>query len=117
MRQLDDALRAAGLAPALLAEGVKMATVNLMKDEHGGRFPPAEAYPPAARLIAYCALGAEMFGRENGAGPARAVEERIEAASAAGEGLDADLLLLMLHAQLVQPDVRENFGLSAENER
>jgi hypothetical protein len=114
LRQLDGALRAAGVHPALVPEGVKLAAVNLMKDEHGGAMPPAEAYAPAARLLAYCILGAEQFEGIEGGDARMAVERRIETASDAGEGLDASLVLLLVHAKLIRPEVVAAFDLRAE---
>ena len=43
-----------------------------------------------------------------------AVEARIDAAVAAGDSLDARLLLLALHADLIQPDVVERYDLRAD---
>lgn len=113
LRQLDQALRAVDLHPALVPEGVKLTVVNLMKDTFGDE-PAAETYLPAASLVAYCALGAEGFLAANGDTALDAVETRIQAAIDAGAGFDADLLLLMLHARLIQPSVVQHFGLSAD---
>jgi hypothetical protein len=52
LRRLDAALRAVDLHPALVPEGVKLALVNLLKDQHGDE-PPLKAYAPAAALFAY----------------------------------------------------------------
>lgn len=114
LRQLDAALRTVDLHPALVPEGVKLTIVNLLKDHFDVDEPPAHAYAPAACLVAYCALGAGAFAAANGEPPAIAVERRIEAATAAGAGHDADLILLCLHAGLIQPAVVDRFDLSAE---
>lgn len=113
LRQLDQALRAVDLHPALVPEGVKLTVVNLLKDAHGDE-PPAGAYPPAAALVAYCALGAEAFLAANGDDALASVEARIAAALAAGSGVDADLVLLMHHARLIQPSVVAHFDLSVD---
>lgn len=122
LRRLDAGFRAVDLHPALVPEGVKLALVNLMKDawsEGGpgdgpGRGPPAEAYPPVAHLFAYCLVGPDLFSQANGPEAAAGAEARIEAALAAGEGFDADLILLALHARLASPKVVEKFDLRAE---
>ena len=114
LRQLDGALRAHDLHPALVPEGVKLTIVNLLKDHFDSDDPPDHAYAPAAGIVAYCALGAEAFERANGREPTNAVEHRIEAAIATGAGHDADLILLCLHAGLIQPSVVARFELSAE---
>lgn len=113
LRQLDAALRAADLHPALVPEGVKLATVNLMKD-HWPEDPPASAYPAVAALLAYCVAGPETFEMANGRDPKDEAERRIENALDAPESLDAQLVLLALHAKLMNADVIERFDLSAD---
>ena len=114
LRRLDEALRGADLHPALVPEGVKLAIVNMMKDLWTQQEPPAGAYPPVAALFSYCLVGPDLFAGSNGPEAAAAAEARIEAALDAGEGMDADLILLALHARLASPKVVEKFGLSAE---
>lgn len=114
LRQLDRALREADIHPALVPEGVKLALVNLMKDCWEGAEPPAEAYPHVAGLFAYCIAGPDAFARANGPDARDRAEARIEAAVEAAEGLDADLVLLALHARLIEAGVVERFGLSAD---
>ncbi|WP_157020288.1 hypothetical protein [Mesorhizobium xinjiangense] len=115
LRQLDAALHALDLHPALVPEGVKLTIVNRMK-EHGEEEPPPHAYPFTAAMVAYCALGRDVFEAANGAGPGLAVEARIEAALTAGEGFDAEMILLAMHAGLIEPGVVERFGLTAESD-
>jgi hypothetical protein len=56
-------------------------------------------------------IGADGFAAANDAVLAGRVEHRIEAALAAGTSLDAQLVLLTLHAKVIQPSVVETFGL------
>lgn len=116
LRHLDRALRVVDLHPALVPEGVKLTIVNLMKDAWPDSDPPAEAYPPLAGLFAYCVVGREAFVRVNGEERLSDVETRIERALEGEESLDAQLVLLALHARLVNPEVIERYGLSAEEE-
>ncbi len=113
LRQLDAALRAVDLHPALVPEGVKLTVVNLMKD-HWRDEPPASSYPPVAELFAYCVAGPETFERVNGGMRAREAERRIENALEAPDGLDSQILLLALHAKLMNADVIDRFDLSAD---
>lgn len=113
LRQLDAAFRAFDLHPALAPEGVKLAIVNLMKDHAGDEAePPAHAYPWVAGLFCYCVLGEGAFIHANGEEKARDAEARIEAALESGEGLDAELILLALHARLIQPGIVDRFDIS-----
>jgi hypothetical protein len=112
LRQLDDALRAVDLHPALVPDAVELAVVRLLAAETGGSQAPD--YAAAAELIGYCMIGAEAFAGANDDALAEAVETRIDAAIARGDGLDAQLLLLLLHAGVVQPSVIERFGLAID---
>jgi hypothetical protein len=58
-------------------------------------------------------VGAEAFAHANGAEVTQQVEERIDAALRAEDSLDAKLVLLTLHAKVIQPSVIEQFGLAA----
>ncbi len=113
LKQLDTALRTADLHPALVPEGVKLTIVNLMKD-HWRDEPPASAYPPLASLLAYCVIGPEAFGDVNGADSAMDVERRVEAALDRPDSLDAQVVLLALHAKLLNAAVVDRFGLSVD---
>jgi hypothetical protein len=118
LRQLDQALRTVDVHPRLVPEAVKLTVCALLKDRAGGDDPPPHAYRPAAEIVGYCMIGAEAFAGANTVELALAVERRIEAALEAGDSLDAQLVLLTLHARVIQPGVVERFQLeSAEEER
>lgn len=112
LQRLDIALRAVDLHPSLVPEGVKLTIVNMLKDAFPGQEPPEPAYASVAALFAYCLVGPDIFGDANGDMLLAAAEERIDAALEAGEGTDADLILLALHARLVSPVVVEKFDLT-----
>ena len=114
LRQLDQALRAADLHPALVPEGVKLALVNLIKDHFDSDDPPAGIYPHAALLLAYCMVGPAVFEEANGAAALAEAQARIDAAVASGDGPDAGIVLLAHHARLLQPEVVERHGISVE---
>ncbi len=112
LRQLDDALRAVDLHPALVPDAVKLAAVRLLEAARPAAGPAD--YARLAELIAYCLIGAGNLTAANDEALARTVEARIEAAVAAGDNLDARVVLLLLHAGLVQPGVVSRYGLSVE---
>jgi hypothetical protein len=58
-------------------------------------------------------IGANGFAGANDVDLTLAVEQRIEAALDAGDSLDAQLVLLVLHARVVQPSVVDRFGLES----
>lgn len=113
LRELDAALRAADLHPALVPEGVKLTIVNLMKDRWPDE-PPAEAYPPVAKLFAYCVAGPDPFEQANGPTGLLDAERRIEQALEDPGGFDAGIVLLALHAKLISAEVVERFGLATD---
>jgi hypothetical protein len=112
LRQLDDALRAVDVHPRLVTEAIKLAAVRFLKARHG-EDPDATAYDRAAALIGYCIIGANAFSGANGERATEAVEQRIEWALEAEDSLDAQLVLLVLHAKAIQPSVVEAFGLES----
>jgi hypothetical protein len=115
LRQFDQALRSVDMHPRLVPEAVKLTAVALLKDHAVGSEPAQQAYRASAEIVAYCLIGAEGFAGANGAGLTDAVERRIEAALDKPEGLDAQLVLLTLHARIIQPSVVHQFGLESDS--
>ncbi len=113
LRALEGALRACDLHPALVPDAVKLAVLGVLKDARG-EDPTAADYAETAALLAYCALGREAFLSANGTVAAGAVERRIDAALEAGDGLDARLILLALHAALIHPALKETYQFASE---
>ncbi len=109
LRQLDQAVRAVGLHPRLVPDAVQLTTVKLLAEAATGQ----RAYDAAAEMLAYCMLGPEVFAGDNGADLTAAVETRLEAALEAGDSLDARLVLLVLHAGVIQPRVVERYEIEA----
>jgi hypothetical protein len=116
LRQMDQALRSVDVHPRLVPEAVKLTAVALLKDHAIGPEPAPQAYPAAAAIIAYCMVGAEAFTGANGADLNHAVERRIEAALEKPEGLDAQLVLLTLHAKIIQPSVVHQFQIESASD-
>jgi len=116
LRQFDQALRSVDVHPAVVPEALKLTAVNLLKDHAVNEEPTPEAYRAAAEIIGYCMIGADAFAGANGEELARAVEQRLEAALQSGDGLDAQLVLLTLHARVIQPSVVRDYGLESARE-
>ncbi len=112
LQRLDQALRGSGLHPRLVPEAVKLTTLKLIKEAVGSN-PGPRPYSAAAELLGYCVLGAQGFTECNGPSLTEAVETRRAAALEAGDSLDARVLLLTLHAGVIQPSVVERYGLEA----
>jgi hypothetical protein len=116
LREFDKALRSVDLHPNLVPEAVKLTAVKLLKEEAGGREVQPQAYLTAAELLAYCMVGAEGFAAANAPELAAQVERRIERALDSGTGIDARLVLLALHAKVIQPSVVDFFQLESSPE-
>ena len=113
LRALDQALRVVDLHPKLVPEAVKLTAVKLLMEHAPNGEPKPKSYQDAAELLAYCMIGAEAFAGVNGEELAGGVERRIETALEIGESLDAKLVLLTLHADVIQPSVTEFFQLES----
>ncbi len=116
LRQLDQALHALDVHPRLVPEAIKLTVVSLLADHAIGAKPAPQSYRAAAEIIAYCMIGAEAFAHANGAGLTFQTERRIEAAIGSGVNLDAQLVLLTMHAGVIQPSVVEQFQLESADE-
>lgn len=113
LRQLDAALRGVDLHPALVPEAVKLTLVNLMKDRWSDE-PPPQAYPGVALLFGFCVAGPDAFERANGHDRRLEAERRMEAALEAGDSFDAQIVLMTMHAKLINPELVERYGLAAD---
>ena len=114
LKQLDAALRAVDLHPNVVPEAIKLTIVNLLKDHAIGRHPAPQAYPPAAEIVAYCMLGPAALAASNPPDLLDRIEARIERVLEDGDSLDAQLVLLTLHAKVCQPDVIARYGLESD---
>jgi len=113
LRALDQAFRAIDLHPRLVPEAVKLTIISLLEDHAVNGEPTPQAYRDAAGLVGYCMLGAGAFLSEDEPERLAEIERRIERALEFSATLDAKLVLLTLHAKVIQPSVVEQFGLES----
>jgi hypothetical protein len=113
LRQIDQALRAVDVHPRFVPEAVKLTMASLLKERAEGGEPDPHAYRAAAEIVGYCMIGEDAFAGANDAQLAGDVERRIELALISGTNLDAQLVLLTLHAGVCQPSVVDRFGLES----
>ncbi len=111
LQRLEQALRGVGLNPRLVPDAVKLTTLKLLGEAGAG--PGPASYAAAAELLGYCVLGAQGFTECNDPSLTEAVEVRLAAALDAGDNLDARVVLLTLHANVIQSSVIERYGLGA----
>ncbi len=113
LQRLDQAVRAVGLHPLLVPEAVKLTILRLLKEANSGASPAPRAYDAAAEMLGYCMLGPQGFTEANDLRLTETTEARVEAALGAGDSLDARLVLLALHAGVIQAQVVERYRLEA----
>ena len=113
LREFDQALRSVDLHPNLVPEAIKLTAVGLLREHAPSGEPDISSYRSAAEILAYCMIGGDAFAGANDVKLASDVEGRIEVALESGTNLDAKLVLLTLHARVVQPSVIEDFGLES----
>lgn len=111
LRVLDQEMKSAGVHPAMVSDAVKLTIIRLLNAAHGTAAPH---FAEAAALVAYCVLGPETFGDINGSDHAKTVEHRLHRAIVDESSLDAQMILLTMHAHLIRPDVVERYGLNVE---
>ena len=114
LRHLDQALRSVDLHPKLVPEAVKLTAARLLIEDAAGQEPALRSYGAAAEIVAYCMIGADAFAGAHDPSLTAAVERRIEAALEDGDSLDARLVLLTLHAKVIQPSVVAHFHLESD---
>lgn len=115
LRYLDAALEEFRLHSGVIPDGVKMVAVSLMAED--GSEPEPAAYSPVGALMALSFYGAEEFARLNGPEATGVTLTRLEIALEKGEGLDASIILLMLHSGLLHQSLREEYGIEADEAR
>lgn len=112
LKAFDQALRGIGMHPRAVPEAVKLTAVRLVKSASGAAGKVADtAYADAAELLGYCILGPDQFTANTGLDAARHAEARLDAAIAEGDGLDANLILLALHSEIINAEIAARFDV------
>lgn len=115
VHRLSDALRDAGIHPALVHDSVKIAVIKLLRENDGGKIADIDtSCEKAAPMVAYCMLGRDEYADVNDVAAADEVENRLRLAIDSGESLDAQLAMLTLLARVTHPDVVDTFDLEID---
>ena len=115
VHRLSDALRDAGIHPALVPDSVKIAVIKLLCENDGGKIADIDtSCEKAAPMVAYCMLGRDEYADVNDVAAADEVENRLRLAIDSGESLDAQLAMLTLLARVTHPDVVDTFDLEID---
>ena len=116
LHQLDQAFRANDVHPRLVPDAVKLTIISLLEDHAIGGKPAPQAYSAAAEIVGYCIMGADAFVSEDDPNRLAEIERRIDRALEFTSTLDAQLVLLTLHAGVIQPSVVKQFQLESVGE-
>ena len=66
VHRLSDALRDAGIHPALVPDSVKIAVIKLLRENDGGKIADIDtSCEKAATMVAYCMLGRDEYADVN----------------------------------------------------
>ncbi|MEM1277498.1 MAG: hypothetical protein AAGH74_13310 [Pseudomonadota bacterium] len=115
LKALDQALHAFDLHPRLVPEAVKLATIRLMQKASDADYVLRDTdHQRAAELLSYAILGPEQFAASNTPDAAQTAELRIDEAIAAGDSLDAELILLALHSGVIHPTIANQFEIETD---
>lgn len=115
LRTFDADLRALDLHPKLVPEAVKLAALRILMAKTDDMSLLDKDSRAAAELLAYCMVGDAPFATANGVHLTQTVEKRIDLALDDDTSSDAKLILLALHANVIQPSVIERYRLEADS--
>jgi len=116
LRQLDLAFHSLGVHPRLVPEAVKLTIIGLLEDHAIADEPAPPAYRAAAEIVGYCIMGPGAFAAVDEPELVIEVERRIDRALEFPSTLDAKLVLLTVHAGVIQQSVVDHFGLESVSE-
>ena len=92
---------------------MKLTVIQILRQSRPGPAGPDAAHEDAAQLLAYCILGRNQFIASNSTDAADRAQHRLEAAIAAGEWVDARILLLAFHSGVLAPEIADRFDVEA----
>ncbi len=115
LKALDQAFREFDVHPRLVPEAVKLATIRLMQKASDADYKLRDSdYEKAAELLSYSILGPDQFVASNTLEAADVAERRLEEAIAAGDSMDARLILLAVHSGVIHPTLAEQVDSEAD---
>lgn len=116
LKALDQAFREFDVHPRLVPEAVKLATVKIMQKASDADYLLRDAdYEKAAGLLSYCILGHDQFVASHTLAAAERAEQRLEEAIAAGDSIDAKLILLAVHSGVIHPTLAAQLDSEIED--
>ena len=116
LKALDQAFREFDIHPQIVPEAVKLATVRLMQKASDAAYTLKDAdYQKAAELLGFCILGFDQFVASNSLSAAERAGRRLEDAIVAGDSMDAKLILLAVHSEIVHATIADQVDSEADD--
>lgn len=116
IHMIDDGLRRSGAYSSSIPDAVKLALYGLAKDRGLLQNSAEETLHDLACFLTYCFLGTEDFEGANGTELNAEMLRRLEMTKVFDEGVDADIVLLALHAGIAHETTAGRFSIDADNE-
>lgn len=115
LKAFDQALREFDVHPQIVPEAVKLTAIGLMQKASKAGYVLRDAdYEKAAELLSYSILGPDQFVACNTLEAADLAEERLDEAIAAGDSIDAKLVLLAVHSGIIHPSLADQLDSEAD---
>lgn len=116
LKALDLAFREFDVHPRIVPEAVKLATIRLLQKASAADYVLRDAdYEKAAELLSFSILGPDQFVASNTLSGAEAAEQRLEDAIDAGDSIDAQLILLAVHSNIIHPSLADRLDAEADD--
>ncbi len=114
IHMIDDGLKRAGTFSAVVPDAVKLTLWRLAKDRGLLKDNPEASLHDLAGFLSYCILGQEDFEDFNGPEDAKEMLRRLEMVKIFEDGIDAEIVLLTLHAGLADETTAGQYSIEAE---
>ena len=115
IHMIDDGLRHSGAYSSSIPDAVKLALYGLAKDRELLQNNAEQVLHDLACFLTYCFLGAEDFEEANGADLSSDMLRRLEMTKVFDESVDADIVLLTLHAGIAHETTAGRFSIEEDN--
>ncbi len=114
IHMIDDGLKRTGTFSAVVPDAVKLTLWRLAKDRGLLKDNPEAALHDLAGFLSYCILGQEDFEDFNGPEDAKEMLRRLEMVKIFEDGIDAEIVLLTLHAGLADETTAGQYSIEGD---
>ncbi|WP_419903438.1 hypothetical protein [Kiloniella sp.] len=116
IHMINDGLQRSGAYSSSIPDAVKLTLYGLAKERGLLQSNAEETLHDLACFLTYCFLGAENFEDANGAELSNEMLRRLEMTKVFEDGVDADIVLLTLHAGIAHDTTAGRFSVETDDE-